>query len=928
MFTITFLRLKIKKGILLVFILGIISILALIVFTFLTVTSTAQKVLSLYYYQTKSQFAAFSGLEVAYAKMKYNIQKNPIVSITDSFYFKGEITDIENWDFVDINNNTFPDTVAIDVFSAIEPSFKYTENFYLKDGKPFYYSGIVDSTADFVSVYKLKVVDLSSLVSISRLSQGGKNILNNLSKILDYPVFLGDVISNIYISGSEITSFEKIKDALVFPGADVLANFLSLKGWNFPNLVYPNNIPKDNIPVTSGYDYLVKSLQNVIIEERTPLNLNLIHPLLIEANLYNLGANILLDKPEYEMNIPMNISLDEAIKIFNNSNELVKYAMTIGTKNLPQLGYIKNYMVDNSKVKKLVDLIARQRVTKPFDSYKSFNDFMVNGAKDIGLSNVDIDIIEAVINPFLRLQKFNLDKLIKKEVDKTDVVNHTLEFIFFTPGKFVIESAGYVFHKKSMELLAKDMVKATFDAFDIVTLNKQEDFGAGAVSVYDLAKLYYGVTYGPFYHGYRKNRLKKIEKFPGFLHLGLVSNRLTTTDITFCDSFEFSEPDVGQSSDEDFIVFNDGVYSSVEIPFKIPVRGNFPIIDFKDLFGIPYKCDMFKGTFLENACGKISRGTFCFWLKPNYKVVDSSRIRTLVSIQSGIDDFGRTGNINFIDSFIVSFVPKNFIKNLVFQYFPMFAPHTKITVATPFFMWTPKINSAYLSLIKSEEDVIRDGEWTHICLIWDSAKTIERNLGARIFINGEDRTILFGNDYSPDYARMFQYFAPNFSGAKYVVFGSTKEQKYWNFPLEATVDNIVISKNLYTPEEITVLFYMVGRYVNKSMFWQSPEIAINTLQKPLFAYINYIPSDRVSLYIGVVTDNEDKYFLQPFTVFNTARGSKTMKIKIYFDVLNPNEPLLETPYIAEIHLFLSQEVNSLNIVPFDVLMDPLLYRKK
>ncbi len=919
---------KLKRGILLVFIFGIISILALIVFTFFTLTSTAKKILSFYHYQVKSQFASQSGLELAYAKMRYHVQKNPLVNVNDSFYYKGEVNNVETWDFTDINNNNFPDTTGIDVYDAMEPSFTSKVSFYTKNNKNFYFSGIVEETDDFRSVYKLKVVDMSSLIYIGNVSGGAKNILNNLSKILDYPVFLGEVISSVYLDKGKIRSFNDIKDVLVFSQSNILSNFLSLEGWQYPNLVYANNSREDNKSVQSGYEYLRNSLKNISIENRAPLNINLIPPMLIKANLYNLSANVLVEKPDDDLDIPQNISLDEAIKIFNNSSELIKYATKVRTKKFPRLGYTKNYNIDNVKIDKLVDLILQQRVIKPFNSYDDFYNFMLSSSGKTGLSKVEIDIIYANVNPSFNLQKFNLNKNLKKEVDKTDLVNQTLEFIFFTPGKFYIESAGYLFHKKSGELLAKDLIKASFDAYEIVTLNKEEDFYSGWATFNEFAKLYRGVSYGPFDTGYRKNKLNQRGEMPGFIQLGLVSNKITTDDITYCDTFEFANPTVGHINNDDFVVFYDGIYSSGDIPFNIPISKNFPIVDFKDIFGIPYKCDMFKNTALEQACGKITRGTFCFWIKPAYKVVDSSRIRTLVYIQSEDPQFEKTGNINYIDSFIVSFVPMNFVKNMVTQYFPMFAPYTKFTLATPFFLWTPKVNPTYLSLISSANEVINDGEWTHICLQWDSVKTIERNLGAKIFINGSEKTFLFGNDYTPDFTRMFQYFAPNFSNAKYIVFGSDKHQKYWNFPLEATLDNIVISKKLYTKEEIVDLFYKGGRYVNKDVFWQSQEFYPNNFQKPLFAYTNYVAVDRVKMYLSILNkEEEDKKVLLPLTIFDNIKNSSSLKLRIYFEVLNSTEPLLETPIITDIHLFFSRHIDGLNMSRFEVLLDSSIYRK-
>lgn len=919
---------QIKKGILLVFILGVISILALIVLAVLTLTSTAQKILSLYTYQTKSQFASFSGLQFAYATMRYNVEKNPIVSVTDPFYFKGEVNNVETWDFTDINNNGFPDTVAIDVYNALNPSFASKIEFYSKNKEQVYFSGIVDESYEFISVYKLKIIDLSSLIYIAHISQGGKNILNNLSKILHYPVFLGDVLSSIYLEKGKISSFDSIKDILSFTNMDVLANFITLDGWRYPELIYANNSPEDNKTIQSGYQYLQDSLKKISIENRAPLNINLIPPTLIKANLYSLSANVLLDKPDYNIDIPQNISLDEAIKVLSSPTELIKYAIKVKSKKFPKLGYTKNYEIDKNKIDKLTELILKQRIIKPFDSYDAFYNFMLSSSKETGLSKIDIDIIDATINPSFNLQKFNLDKIMKKEVDKTDIVNQTVEFIFFTPGEFVLESAGYLFNKKSGELLAKDVVKARFNAFNIVTLNKYEDFSRGEVNVNEFAKLYRGVLPGPFYAGYRKNSLNRIEKFPGFIHLGLVLNKITTDDITFCDAFEFPKPIVGQSDDNDFTIFNDGVYSSGEMPFKLPITDNFPVIDFQTLFGIPYKCEMFKGTMLETACGKISRGTFCFWLKPNYKVVDSSRIRTLISIQSEDSRPERVGDINYMDSFIVSFVPLNFVKNMVAQYFPLFAPHTKFTLATPFFLWTPKINPAYLSLVESDSEVIKDGEWTHICIQWDSVKTVERNLATKIFINGENKTFLFGGDYSLDFTRMFQYFAPQFSNAKYIVFGADKDQKYWNFPLEATLDNIVISKRLYTVEEITNLFYKEGRYVKEDAFWQSREINLGVSQRPLFASVTYLPSEKVKLEISLIAKKENRKMLLPITLFDNPESVLTAKLRIYFNVLNNNIPLLETPIVADSHLFFSPPTSTLNILASDVLLDVTLYQKK
>ncbi|MFN7182034.1 MAG: hypothetical protein ACK4NF_05090, partial [Planctomycetota bacterium] len=740
-----------KRGIFLIFILGIICILLAIVFVFYTVSNIAQKIVSFYHFRIKSQFAAQSGLEFAYVNMRSHLNNTPILSITHPFYYKGEINNLQTWDYTDINRNNFPDTTGVDIDDALYPSFMVDNEIHKNNIKKFSYSGIAEDSTEFMSVYKLKIIDLSSTVFIGEISSGTKNFLNNLSVVLNYPVFLGDILFTIAIEKNKIESFDTIKDVLQYPQAAILANFLSLDSWQLRDMVFPQRGAVDKEIVPSGHDFLLKSLDNIRLENRAPLNINLVHPLLIKANLYNLTANILVENPDYNIDVPSNISLDEAIKIFTNPAQLIKYATKVKSKNLPKLGYLKNYKVDNEKIDKLVSLIVQERAKIPFDSYNSFYNFLIKTTKETSLSQLDIDIIFANINPQTYLHKMNLDKSLKIKIDKTDLTNQTLEFIFFSPGKFYVESSGYLINKKSGEVEAKETITASFSTSEILHFTTQQDFDSGYVTFEASTKLFRGISSGPFSSTLRKSRLKPRKNMPGFISLGIVSNGITTDEITYCDTFQYPEPDVGKQDESEYILFNDGVYSSSEYPFKIPVEKNFPLLDFQDFFGVKYSCDLFKNTALERACGKITKGTFCFWIKPNYNIQNSMRIRTIVYIESTDPKFEATENINYVDSFLLSFVPVNFVKEMVKQYFPLFAPYTTYTLATPFFLWTPKVNPTYLSLITSESEVIEEGEWTHICVQWDSTKTIERRLGAKIIVNGKDKTFLFGNDYSTDY---------------------------------------------------------------------------------------------------------------------------------------------------------------------------------
>ncbi len=910
-----------KKGILLIFVLSIISILSVIVLGILNITDIAQKVVSLYHYQIKSQFAAHSGLEFARTRMRNMLTNNPIISVTNPFYYRGEIEDLEIWGYSDVNKNNFPDTIGIAVDDALYPSFAARESFYAKNNKSFSYSGILDDSKEFRSVFKLKIVDLSSTVYIGKISMGTKNFLNNLSQYLNYPVYLGDILFSIYLEKNKIDSFDSLKDILQYPQANVLSNFLSLDGWQYSNLVFSRKGQVEKEIIKSGYDFLQRSLNNISFEDRAPLNINIISKEMIKSNLYNMGANILIESPDYNIDIPTNISLQEAFKILTTPYELIKYATKVRSKNIPKLGYIKYYKIDDEKIDKLVELILKQRVEKPFDTYDSFYNFLIRTAPQTTLSKTDIDIIYTNIYPQTYLQKLNFDKSLKIKVDKSDLTNQTLEFIFFSPGKFYVESVGYVIHKKTGEIVSKDVVSGTFSSYEISTFLTQEDFESGSVTFDMLAKRLRGVSVGPLYSNFRKNKLRIQKNISGFLTLGLVTNGITTDDITYCDTFVNPRPDVGYQDESEYVLFNDGAYSSLEYALKIPVDKNFPIMDFMDFFGVKYKCDFFRGTALEHACGKISKGTFCFWIKPNYETQHSTRMRTLIYLQSIDPKFDKTDNIKYVDSFIVSFVPVNLVKEMVKQYFPMFAPHTEYSITSPFFLWTPKVNPTYLSLINSKEELLKEGQWTHICVQWDSMRTIERSLGAKIIVNGENKTFLFGNDYSTDYARMFRYFAPTFIKSKYIVFGAEENQRFWNFPLEATIDNIIISKKEYTIEQINDFIYKYGRYINKDVSWQSPTIKTVYKQRKALFYTDYHSTDKVNFYISLKGDNDfGKKILTPVTLFDDLPDLSSFKFGIHFDILDESSALFETPFIKQILLFLYTPQNNLTIANVDILL--------
>lgn len=416
-------------------------------------------------------FAASSAESYSVTKLTQFLKSGEIFSSKTEFFFKGEDT---NWngeldEGEDVNGNGVLDTYNLELESSSSPSF----------------FAVVQKEDEFISSFRVKIVDESAKINVNDKSLGTYNTLENLSNILNLDINIGDIIRSFHNSNpeSEDITIPALKK-LLGNHYSYLRQFLTVYGRQRPVMEIENHSYQQG-NVKSIKDLKMPALKLV---KRAPVNINTITKPVLLSILNNIEG-FYLDESTLKK---------DPIVVVGTST--LQTSFSIG-----QLKKIDSGNINDEFVSQFFEYIS----TKPFFNLLDFGNFLFNNGKKF-LKEEVLQLIFVNANPNTNnIIRTNADwrllNLDKKQVwfstDKTFVTRPTIEFSYYPSGFFEIEIISYVTNKN--KILAREKRVVIYDFLEEHIDTNQEDFLKGEIE---------NISYSVTTHGKKLLTLPYIEK--------------------------------------------------------------------------------------------------------------------------------------------------------------------------------------------------------------------------------------------------------------------------------------------------------------------------------------------------------------------------------------------------------------------------------
>lgn len=894
---------QMTEGVTLILIIGILAILSMLSVLYIGITATSISISQDWIYRTRSFNAASSGIEYAVSQaVKLVATSGATGQLGSEWAFWGE--DLNKNGILDpgedINNNGILDTYTADIEQPVLPSFA-KEEITIGDKKRFV-SGFLDRSSSAIETFIIKMTDTSGKFCISSLSYSNLLILNNLFSITGTPVNIFSLPIdeiNRKIAESPKGIEEAIKEYI---GNDNYARIQPYITTTCNKQKVVRAVPESLRKLKSGTKiYSLQELlpEGVTFEWRAPVNINIASKEVLEAILSNISALYFKEELRSEQlsfeakDIPKYWSLSV---LFYTPDLMKKLFELKRVSNPPILGTIEKVTITPELAQKVAVEIMKRRKEKAFSSWIDFNNFMDGLVKKGVLTQVEADLIKANSNPNTDLNKLNPNSIIYKLVDKTDIIANTTEFTFYPSGTFKIEALGYVLNPKTNGILAETKLAAEVVLYNTINLSTQRDFFEGTISDAENISTANGKTLQVL-----PGELMFDKSFEGDGQLQLAS--VNTNDIkekiTFYAGFakgldaDLAEGDkkIGwdKKTNKRILIFPDGAYSGSGHPLVYHAPKNFPTSKYDIVFGSAYEmCKMYESIpIFQGTCGSILQGTLSFWIKPAFNVSKSYKLRTIFTINNRLP----SGKIAF-NSLV--FIPKHLIE--------LTSGIKGVPIVTPVWGWSAFNVGFYLVAPTSPEEVLKTREWTHIALSWDTSKVRPPIKGARIYINGEDKTFGLDANYYVEKIRSFVYAAPDFVTNNKFYLGAAEDIPSWNFPAEATYDEIIFTMGQRSPESIQDEFNH-GRYFNGSEAIYTSKM--NRGKQHIFSVIPtlYQPEGTsIKLMLNILDETGKVISSKEITnggIVNVVTP-ETFYYQLVFKNTEPNKPILISPILDDI----------------------------
>ncbi len=470
-----------RKGVVLLFSIAVLTIMAILAFTFASISKVERNVSRNYVDHVRSMMLATSGVETAVAHLTEEL-RDPAGMFKHKFFGEdmnengvanpGEDITGNGWEeencplaraphpsyMLDVNRNGLRDT-------GDELEF---------EGKQVGVSGILPSTytpnGDF---YSVKVSDLSRKINVNMDGHPHlQTILENLTEVAG----LGRAIGTALYLNRPYGSLLEIRDRcrLTPDQFEKVKNLVTVYGWFDKEVV--NSVPlaqriKPGLSIGT-YVYTWEEIRPRRIDfpkdaagkvvGRCPVNVNLAPKEVLTALMMNLSG-FYLDEESFSSDV-------------NSGYEFMGVMYTYSGAN-GALGQIRQTApITRAQAELVADaMIARRRV-RSFTTWQDFNKFLWDDVWTRGtLNRQQMDVLKANFNPNSDINDFNPEYFRFAWVDKTDLSYWTTELTFGPTGYYAIESIGRVANQ-FRQVVAEAELLVDVKMFDIYRESTQKDF--------------------------------------------------------------------------------------------------------------------------------------------------------------------------------------------------------------------------------------------------------------------------------------------------------------------------------------------------------------------------------------------------------------------------------------------------------------------
>ncbi|MEK7867054.1 MAG: hypothetical protein AAB434_10260 [Planctomycetota bacterium] len=470
-----------SRGVVLIFSIAVLGMLALLAFTFASISRVERNVSRNYVDQVRSKMLATSGVEVAVGRLTQEI-RDPATMLRHKFYGEDMNEDGVANPGEDVNGNGWEEE-SCPLNRAPHPSYMHDVNRNARadagdmldvEGKLVGVTGILPSTyTQNGDIYSVKVSDLSRKLNVNMDGHPHlQPMLENLCEVSG----LGRGLGTRLFQNRPYGSLLEIRDRLRLTATEFekVKNLFTVYGWFDKKVV--NAVPL-NQRIRAGlavgtYVYTWEEVRprridfpkdaNGTVVGRCPVNVNLAPREVLIALLWNL-TGFYLDEESLSTDVNDGYAFMSVFYTYSGANGA--------------LGQIRQAPpISRTQAERVADAIVARRRATQFTTWQDFNKFLWDDCWTSGiLSRQQMDVLKANFNPNSQINDFNPEYFRFAWVDKTDLTYWTTELTFAPAGYYEVESIGRVLNQ-FRQIVAESEVLVDVKMFDIYRESTQKDF--------------------------------------------------------------------------------------------------------------------------------------------------------------------------------------------------------------------------------------------------------------------------------------------------------------------------------------------------------------------------------------------------------------------------------------------------------------------
>lgn len=508
-----------KKGIIVVFVFGILILIVLIALIFSSIAKSMKGISELNIVKARAYFTAISGIERTQISLMNAFREDNIYTYL-SKHQKNEAVKYLSYDEVDFfyKVKVSDENAKINVNWGCGKTPEHPSN-------------------------KMLVRRLTILGRQLNIEELGNKIINDRGeKCYTLLEDLRHVLGNYF---------------------GILSDYLTTTSYAYKNRLVPYAAimeVEEGMPVYT-LNSIYRFREQYFLEERSPININLAPFEILVASLEGLYG-LYIDR-----NFPENIH-----QFFPYSQKGVPFL----PEKMP-IGAIKTTTPLSLHTATIIaQQIIEKRKKNPFKNWTDFHNFMNELVKDKIVDQLEKEVIEVNFNPNVHLGIYNPNYIIARNIDKTFLKDYSPEFTFEPMGYFRIESSGEAIYKGKK--IGEVNVTRYVRLWETEYYDTQEDFIGQNYNHHNLSGdvVTYPHNITAFYppsniDGYIALGVVGREWEKEYKQVSLRASFKSGLVADFATGEKYAKPDIDGYPP----IFVDGVYSERYKALIFPIKGKF-----------------------------------------------------------------------------------------------------------------------------------------------------------------------------------------------------------------------------------------------------------------------------------------------------------------------------------------------------------------